>query len=214
MRMHCMNCHCCLRQRRPLSIIRNFTFRRLTLGSTSIDNVFRVFPQAPKQDNRGTLAAVYVISNSQRNLFSIDHWHVRAVSSHIVRRWRDLFSYKSRTPKSVYLTLIPPKGSSSPLQWLLTPPFRLYNKYSVVCFLARLLLSCKISDRFLHGWPLSKQHSFRLHGITCGQMVWFLRNQSGRSSKSMIVFVCSLSLTFESFSKMITHSCRSSTSIL
>jgi len=31
--------------------------------------------------------------------------------------------------------------------------------------------------------------SFVLHGVTCCQMIWFFRNQSGRSSKSMIAFV-------------------------
>ena len=38
-------------------------------------------------------------------------------------------------------------------------PIRLYNKWWLLCFLARLSLSCKISSRFLHGWLLNKQHT-------------------------------------------------------
>ena len=90
---------------------------------------------------------------------------------------------------SVYLTVIP-TGSSSSLQWLMKSPIRLNNKCWLLCFLARLSLSCKISGRFPHAWPLSEQHSFRLHGVTCCQMIWFFRNQFGRSSKSTITFVC------------------------
>ena len=92
---------------------------------------------------------------------------------------------------SVQFTVIStPAGlSSSPLQWLMTTPIRLHNKCWVLCSLAQLSLSCKVSDLFLHGWPLSKEHSFRLHGVTSCQIIWFFRTQSGRSSKSMIALV-------------------------
>ena len=91
---------------------------------------------------------------------------------------------------SISASLYIPTGSLSSLpQWLMNPSFRLNDKHWLLCFLARLSLSCKISGRFLHGWPLSKQHSFRIHGVTCCQIVWFFRNQSGRSSKRMVAFV-------------------------
>ena len=82
-------------------------------------------------------------------------------------------------------------------------PIRLHNKCWVLCFLARLSLSCKISSFLLHGWPLSKQHSFRLHGVTCCQLIWFFRTQSGRSSKGMIAFVRRCHCHFQ---RWLTHS--------
>ena len=59
---------------------------------------------------------------------------------------------------SVYLTIVSIGSSSPPLQWQLKISIRLHNKRWVICFLARLSLSCKISGRFrYYGWPLSKK---------------------------------------------------------
>ena len=129
-----------------------------------------------------------VISDS----ISFQLTHIQSVSAPTMTRY--VLLYELRTPysapilASVYLTVI--STSSFPLQsWLLKLSIRMNNKRWVLCFLARLSLSCKFSDRFLHGRPLSKQHPFRLHGITCCQMIWFFRAQSGRSSKNIKALV-------------------------
>ena len=90
--------------------------------------------------------------------------------------WRDLFSYINQkrhhdsasipSPASVtvYLTVISTGitiSSSSLRQWLMKSPIRLHSKCWVLCFLAQLSLSCKISDRFLHSWSLSKKALFQ-----------------------------------------------------
>ena len=165
--------------------------------------------------HRGLL--VYVISISYRDATNFIYTNIDRIVPYlqvpILVVERDLFSYKSHCA-SVGVSLPDrPNGLVKTrqvlcLQWLMISKLRLNNIYWLVCFLARLSPSCKISGRLLHGWPLSKQHSFRLHGVTLCQMIWFFRSQSGRSSKSMIVFVrpCHCYLT----PKMITHSCRSS----
>ena len=124
------------------------------------------------------LAMPGTVATSVANLFPIHRWHL----------WHDIQCYINQEPhgpqadrhlnETVKLSA-----------WLMTTPIRLHNKCWVLCSLARLSLSCKVSDPFLHGWPLSKELSFRLHGVTSCQIIWFFRTQSGRSSKSMIALV-------------------------
>ena len=148
---------------------------------------------------------------------TISAWH----ASELVHLTIYLFPYIDQVPQLPFwvtpISLLPERhldpggSSSSPLQWPMKTPIRLNNKCWVLCFLARLSLSCKIPGRILHGWLSSKQHSFRLHGVTCCQIIWFFRNQSGRSSKSMIAFVRRCHYHSQRWS-LIQVSCRSSSS--
>lgn len=119
---------------------------------------------------------------------------------------RDLVSYLLRTPHAfkvlfpqfIPLSLTRIAGlSSSSLRCFKMPRFQ--NNYSVLWFLARLSPSCKFSCR-LQAWSLTKQHSFRLHGLTWCQLVWYLRTQSGRS-KTMMAYV-----RRRHFRKLVIHS--------
>ena len=135
----------------------------------------------------------FTIKTSFQLTITISAWH------ELVHLTIYLFPYIDQVPQLPFwvtpVSLLPERhldpggSSSSPLQWPMKTPIWQHNICWAICFLAQLSLSCKISSRFLYCWLLSKQHSFRLHGVTCCQMIWFFRAQSGRSSRSMVVFV-------------------------
>ena len=86
----------------------------------------------------------------QCNLFSIDNMHQSI--------WQSYKFHGVSILRQFHLTVISSVGSSrssySPLQWLVKTPTRLYNKYWVPCFLARLSLSCNFLVVFCTGMVL------------------------------------------------------------
>ena len=59
----------------------------------------------------------------------------------------------------------------------------------VLCSLGQPFHACKLLVVFLQTNFWANGTEFRLHGVTCCQVVWYFRTQSNRSSKSMKALV-------------------------
>lgn len=79
-------------------------------------------------------------------------------------------------------------GVAFPLRWLNLETPALHDRCLLLCSLGPLSPSCRFLVTFCK-FTLWANTTFRLHGITCCQAVWYLRTQSDRSSKSMKAFV-------------------------
>ena len=145
------------------------------------------------------------------NLLIFSHWNDMNQIDQSVWRLRNLFSYIIKKPiQGPGASILSRRRRDRQVlhciseQWLMNTPIRLHNKCWVLCFLGRLSLSCRVSS-FSSAWLTFERTALflRRHGVTCCQLIWFFRTQSGRSSKGMIAFVrrCPLS-----FPKMMTHS--------
>ena len=77
----------------------------------------------------------------------------------------------------------------APLRCRFRETARIPENCLVLCSLGQSFHACKLLVTFcqLNFWANGTE--FRLHGITCCQVIWYFRTQSNRSSKSMKALV-------------------------